>query len=429
MLEISGRIKKQYYYEEGRVIEEQILIQNKKEQVKKHRGRRILLVIFLIFLLIGASYYIYSRCFARIQILGGKVYTQELGQEFHDPGTRPSASKVIGEVDTSKVGEYILTYYIGRRSVKRTVYVVDSTQLVLGLKGSKRTMVKQGEAYVESGAFAIDKSLGPVSGIKISGKVDTSKPGTYHIKYKASSGHLTKSLSRDVEVIPEAEFMADTDGIPVMMYHYVYTDTYKPDNIDDNAIHADLLRKQLQYLSDEDYYFPSFAELRAYIDGKLSLPAKSVILTFDDAAYTFLDNAVPLFNEFKIPAVSFVIGVNDGSYKVRHYASPYIEFESHSNDMHRGGGHIGHGGRLTAMSQGEIEEDLAKVSEIVGSNDAFAYPFGDINDTGKSAVKAREILCSFSTNYDLVRPGDDYLALPRIRVRGSNSLPAWIETL
>lgn len=403
--------------------------QNKAIQKPKHKAFKIILIFIILIVLALASYYVYSRFFAKIEIIGGETYSQEIGQEFKDPGTKPKASSVEGKVDTSKPGEYVLIYHIGNRQVKRTVYVVDSSQLVLGLKGSARAKVKQGEPYVESGAFAIDKTLGPVLDIRISGKVDTSKPGTYHIKYHASSGHLVKSLTRDVEVIPEAEFMADTDGIPVMMYHYVYTDTYKPDNIDDNAIHADMLREQLQYLSDEDYYFPSFAELRAYIDGKLSLPSKSVILTFDDAAYTFLDNAVPLFNEFKIPAVSFVIGVNDGSYKVRHYASPYIEFESHSNDMHRGGGHIGHGGRLTAMSQGEIEDDLAKVSELVGSNDAFAYPFGDINDTGKSAVKAREILCSFSTNYDLVRPGDDYLALPRIRVRGSNSLPAWIETL
>lgn len=74
----------------------------------------------------------------------------------------------------------------------------------------------------------------------------------------------------------------------------------------------------------------------------------------------FLSYGIPLLNEYRVPATSFLIGVNDGENKVRNNASAYVAFESHSYNMHRPGGNIGHGGVISALSKEEIEDDLLR---------------------------------------------------------------------
>ena len=71
------------------------------------------------------------------------------------------------------------------------------------------------------------------------------------------------------------------------MYHYVYTPDDLPKTINTNYILDSKLEEQLKYLKEQDFYFPSYQELSAYIKGEIDLPKKSVILTFDDGQKGF----------------------------------------------------------------------------------------------------------------------------------------------
>lgn len=139
----------------------------------------------------------------------------------------------------------------------------------------------------------------------------------------------------------------------------------------------------------------------------------------------FLSYGIPLLNEYRVPATSFLIGVNDGENKVRNNASAYVAFESHSYNMHQPGGNIGHGGVISALSKEEIEDDLLRQQEIVGSSQAFAYPYGDVTEVAKEAVSQVGIQCAFTTQYGKVHRGDDYRALPRVRVLGGAGLESY----
>ncbi|MCD8028022.1 MAG: polysaccharide deacetylase family protein [Erysipelotrichaceae bacterium] len=99
----------------------------------------------------------------------------------------------------------------------------------------------------------------------------------------------------------------NSDGIAVLMYHYVYTKDDIPDSLNSNYILDTDLEAQLQYLSENNYCFPSYQELAAYVKGELTLPEKSVILTFDDGQKGFLNYGIPLLEKYQIPATSFVI--------------------------------------------------------------------------------------------------------------------------
>ena len=90
--------------------------------------------------------------------------------------------------------------------------------------------------------------------------------------------------------------------------------------------------------------------------------------------------------------------------------------------MHRGGGNIGHGGIFTAISEEDGLADLKRSIEICGSSDAFAYPFGDYNESSRSMVEKAGFLCAVTTEYGKAEPGDDPMLLPRVRMSMGQSL-------
>lgn len=404
---------------------------NKMKGNHKSKKLKVFLAFDAVLIVVIAVALIGAITLGSFELKGDADMVVNVGEEFKDPGTSSGFAKAKGDVDTDKVGEYVITYKKGGKELKRTVHVVDPSRVVIGLKGDANTVVCEGEPYIESGAFLVDKDNGAIEAesIKTKGKVDTSKPGEYKVTYTGKSGYTSKSITRTVTVIDKDNYVKDTDGIPVLMYHYIYTADDKPANLNGNYTLDTDFEEQLKYLVDEGYYFPSFTELRAYIDGRISLPKKSVILTFDDAQYGFFKYGVPLLEKYQVPATSFIIGMQNGDDKVKAYANPFVQFQSHSYNMHRPGGNIGHGGVISSLTKDEITGDIKLSREQVGNGNAFAYPFGDVTDEAKEAVAAAGLECAFTTNDGKVRKGDDPRALVRVRVGGGNSLKVYASRL
>ena len=295
--------------------------------------------------------------------------------------------------------------------------------IVIGVNGDEDTYVLKGEEYLEAGAHAAEPVDGVLTAsIETSGSVDTSVPGDYEVTYRVSdsSGHVAEAV-RTVHVVDEMETM--DGGVPILMYHYVYTEDDQPDTLNANYLLDTKLGEQLAYLVENDFYFPSYPELRAFLEGEHSLPAKSVVLTFDDAQKGFLKYGIPLLEKYRVPATSFVIASQESAPdKVIDYRSPYVSFQSHSYDMHKAGGSIGHGGVISALTKNQILEDLRLAQEVVGSTEAFAYPYGDVTEDGQQAVEEAGILCAFTTVNSWAHVGDDVTALPRVRITGEYEL-------
>lgn len=222
-------------------------------------------------------------------------------------------------------------------------------------------------------------------------------------------------------------------GISILMYHTVYDPLDPPAvRINNNFISTVNLEAQLQYLTDEGYSFPTWDEVRRYVEGEIDLPEKSVVLTFDDGTDGFRKYGVPLLNKYKVPATAFIIVSKNGKKWVENQDDyPYLDLESHSYDMHRPGGRIGHGGVMTALSDVQIFTDLKRSQAILGSSNAFSYPFGDVDQLGKcrDAVDRAGFTCAVTTRYGKVYPGADPLMLPRMRVNGRNTLYAFTTLL
>ena len=397
-----------------------------KKLNKKHMlifGISIIVVIFIIVFLFMPK--------KVLELKGESTETIALNSVYNDPGVNLKEAHKIGDIDTSHEGTYTIVYTYNNQKVTRTVKVIDNHRVIMNINGSVDTYVKCGDPYIESGCHVIDKKDGNLtSKVKQEGSVNSNLVGDYSIIYTVTNSEgLVVKRERRVHVVDSEDFLGNNVGIPVLMYHYVYTDEDVPKKLNANYIKNTELEKQLQYLQKEQYYYPSYQELQAYVEGKISLPKRSVILTFDDAQKGFLKYGIPLLEKYKVPATSFVIGSKDGGMKVKEYASEYISFQSHSYDMHCGGGNIGHGGIVSSLKTDEIVDDLKRAQSVVQNTEAFAYPYGDVTENSQKAINETGILCAFTTQHGKVKKGMDLTALPRVRVIGTGTLKAFIASM
>lgn len=142
----------------------------------------------------------------------------------------------------------------------------------------------------------------------------------------------------------------------------------------------------------------------------------------------FLDVGIPILEKYEVPATSFVICSAPGSDRVPiDHRSAYVSFQSHSFDLHKAGGTVGHGGVISALDTDQIVEDLTRAQEILGTTEAFAYPFGDVTEDGREAVREAGILCAFTTQNSWAHVGDDVTALPRVRISGEYELAGYVS--
>ena len=294
--------------------------------------------------------------------------------------------------------------------------------VVMTLNGSKDTIVLAGEDYIESGCHVImEDGTDLTDSVEVSGEVDAAVPGDYAITYTVNTpdGRYA-STTREVHVVDDMDVASD---LPVLMYHYIYTDMDQPDVLDANYLLDTDFERQLQYLNGEGFYYPSMQEVRAFVDGKHSLPANSVVPTFDDGEPGFLDYGIPLLNEYEVPATSYLIcSDEDAAYKAQAYASEYVRFQSHSYDMHRAGSDVGQGGRIHAMTEQQILEDAEAAEAILGDVQSMAYPFGDNNEAAWAALEDAGVLCAFTVKNARIAPGDNPYALNRVRISGGYTL-------
>ena len=337
--------------------------------------------------------------------------------------------QITGSVDTSTPGTYTLKYEIETLTVERKVTVTDKMKPELILEGDDTMELMLGETFEEPGYRAADENGRDITGdVKVTG-TELTRAGENQIKYTVSDSRgNTTQLMRSVNVLPNTEY--DAAGLPVCMYHYVYDENDPPEDLYNrfgNYISQQELEKELNWLNEEGYYFPTWKEVREYIDGELMLPDKSIVITFDDGSRSFLDYGIPVLEKCCVPATSFVITSNDGEKKIAGYQSDYVTYQSHSDNMHRPGGNIGHGGIFTALSYDEALADLQKSIEICGSSDAFAYPYGDYNESCRQVVEDAGFLCAVTTQAGKAYPGDNPMLLPRVRMSLGQSLDQFIS--
>lgn len=220
------------------------------------------------------------------------------------------------------------------------------------------------------------------------------------------------------------ENIAEDARIPILMYHQF---TAKPEG------ESNWLRGNFAYIGDFDahmnhiattgFYLPTWDELSAFIDGRLFLPAHSVIVTDDDADQTWFDLAAPVVEKYKVLATSFMIT----AYRQDPPPNMYVQRRSHTHDMHQAGDNGK--GRMVNWTAEQIAADLEASGAALGVKEVVAYPFGHYNDTTKQGVAAAGFEMARTIEPGTVRIGTDKLALPVVRIDYGMGLDSLIKRI
>ena len=167
------------------------------------------------------------------------------------------------------------------------------------------------------------------------------------------------------------------------------------------------------------------AAAQALRDGRV--PARVVVLTFDDGFENFYEHAYPVLRRYGFTATNFLVTDycgKDNSWPSQpgHVESRPLLRWAQVREMSEAGIAFGAHSRthpdLTRLSSGNAEEEIAASKRAIEQYlehpvESFAYPYGAHNATVKRLTAAHFPLAC-STTLDFARPGSDLLALERL---------------
>lgn len=423
--------------------------------------KKVLLFIFVIIsticLMSGIYiFYVANNVPPIIELNGKDTITINVGETYQDEGATATyldfdvtdKINVDNTLDINKTGTYKITYKIKLKYIKltstevRTINVIDANSPIITLTKNEIT-IDQNTKYNEPGYKATDSYDGDLTDqVKIENKVDTKTPGEYKVIYQVqdSSGNTfetsrkvivrkttTTTTKKTTTTTKDPNKLGDTgkvttkkgtgEGIPILMYHYFFDSEAGETGKDSNWMDVKDFEKQLKYLSDNNYYYPTWQEVYNFVEGKITLPSKSVVITMDDGHKSIYTYAIPLLEKYKVKATAFIITSKDNAKKIKKYMNhEYIEFQSHTHNMHQGGCSGGHGGLFRCISYDKGLADLKKSIEFLGKSDALAYPFGDVTKNVLTITKDANFKVGVTTQWGYAKKGADPLQLPRVRM-------------
>ena len=236
--------------------------------------------------------------------------------------------------------------------------------------------------------------------------------------------------------IPAAEVAATAEtgspkpavcqSLPVLMYHFFYSEAAGETRKDGNFVEVEELRSHLQYMQDNGYHTLTMTEVLYYMQDRAQIPPRSVAITIDDGDPTVYQYAFPVFRDYGMHATLFLITGWESpelDWSFWEMREEGLELQSHGFLTHQGGcSGMGHGGRLQCMDHAEGVEDTIRSLDYCDGGFVYCYPFGDYNDNAVSILRDAGVKLAFTTEAGRIHPGMNMLTLPRVRIHGGNSL-------
>lgn len=217
-------------------------------------------------------------------------------------------------------------------------------------------------------------------------------------------------------------------GLPVLVYHQVLPIELMTTMI--STVSLESFERQMEYLADHHFETLTAQQLYDYLEGRLVLSNKAVLITFDDGLLSSKEFAYPILKQYGFTALQHIISSRtvraegeqlfDAEGPLQFFTaadikelSDVFQFEAHTNDLHS----LNETGKGVALQQSkeEILSDLQQNIAQVPAAISLAYPFGHYNDDFIRAAKEAGLLIGFTTtegyanmktsNYEVCRFG------------------------
>ncbi len=213
------------------------------------------------------------------------------------------------------------------------------------------------------------------------------------------------------------------------MYHAV-EDTLRPPAYKHFYVLASEFAWQMRALKRAGYTAVTFAQLADALDGGRPLPARPILLTFDDGYLNLKANVHPLLKELGFPCTVFLVADKVGK------TNDWVAAEGFQPtallgwrdilEMQQDGGvsfgaHTLSHPHLTRLSADAVRRELADSKTMLeqklqAPTDVLCYPYGDVNDQVAEQAREAGYMMAVTTQTGRVRAHNDRLRLPRISV-------------
>ncbi|MFO7322727.1 MAG: polysaccharide deacetylase family protein [Chloroflexota bacterium] len=221
--------------------------------------------------------------------------------------------------------------------------------------------------------------------------------------------------------------------VPILMYHYV---SPLPENADEYrrelTISPDTFRAHLEYLFFEGFTPISLYDLdEALLTGR-ELPAKPVVLTFDDGYIDHYTHVFPLLKQYGFTGTFFIItgrvDARDPNYvsweQVGEMAAAGMDMEPHTKN------HVSLQGRDYDFLVYEMLGSIESIKAHTGRQPhLFSYPVGQYDADTLAVARTLPIWRAVTTANGRYHTTDNRLEMPRVRITGGMSAPALASVL
>ena len=172
--------------------------------------------------------------------------------------------------------------------------------------------------------------------------------------------------------------------IPILLYHNFVTTV--PDSDPDNFNYINTpqsFEENIKTFLENGYTIISMKELALADNGKMELPSKPIVITFDDGYYSNYEYIYPILKQYNVKASIFIVTdkigqeIDDIKYLgweecLEMQNSGIVEIGSHSKK------HVFYDKRSVRELRDDVKESYKEIEEHLGKQDLkiFAYPYG-----------------------------------------------------
>ncbi len=206
--------------------------------------------------------------------------------------------------------------------------------------------------------------------------------------------------------------------VPILLYHYVEYVKDKNDTFRQKLnITPDILMTQIETLKNGGYTFINSTDLTNALSGKIKLPKKVVMLTFDDGYMDFYTDVFPILKKEDAKAVQYVISdfLNRPnfmfSFQLQEIAkNPLVEIGAHTLD------HVWLKGMAKETAVYQITQSKKDLENMINHPvNSFAYPFGAFDEQAIELTRNAGFTNAVSTVPGIEQTNNSQYFLYRLR--------------